>query len=82
MADDQPRGRQGRQGGYARGQPHQGAGVNEEEHHPNRVNRPDREITARPGRYNSSQNLGMKVDIPDFEGKSHPDEFIGLVIYR
>ncbi|GKE49175.1 hypothetical protein Tco_1480433 [Tanacetum coccineum] len=129
MADDQPRGRQGRRGGYARGQPHQGVGVNEEEHRPNRrdqrdleitaqgrrirelerllaqarledfcdvdsddeesggsdfdsnesineedenpwgVNRPDRDRHFRPGRYNSSQNLGMKVDIPDFEGQ-------------
>ncbi|GJW43911.1 reverse transcriptase domain-containing protein [Tanacetum coccineum] len=136
MADDQPCGRRGRRGGYARGQPHQGVGVNEEEHRPNRrdqrdleitaqgrrirelerllaqarledfcdvdsddeesggsdfdsnesineedenpwgVNRPDRDRHFRPGRYNSSQNLGMKVDIPDFEGKSHPDEFI------
>ena len=136
MAEEQPRGRRGRRGGYARGQPRQGADRNEEEPRPNRrdqrdleiaaqgrrirelerllaharlddfrdadrdeeesggsdidstesineedenpwgVNRPDRERRFRPGRYNASQNLGVKVDIPDFEGKSHPDEFI------
>ncbi|GJZ70530.1 hypothetical protein Tco_0634080 [Tanacetum coccineum] len=135
MEEDQPRGRRGRRGGYARRQPRPGADVNEEEPRPNRrdhrnleiaaqgrrirelerllaqarldnfrdvnrddegsegsdidstesneedenpwgVNRPDRDCRFRPGRYDSSQNLGVKVDIPDFEGKSHPGEFI------
>ncbi|PWA46995.1 hypothetical protein CTI12_AA504100 [Artemisia annua] len=135
MAEEQPRGRRGRRGGYARRQPHHGADVNEEEPRPNRrdqrdleiaaqgrrirelerllaqarlenfrddrddgesegsdidsteskneedenpwgVNRPERDRRFRPGRYNSFQNLGVKVDIPDFKGKSHPDEFI------
>ncbi|GJS25026.1 putative nucleotidyltransferase, ribonuclease H [Tanacetum coccineum] len=30
----------------------------------------------RSGHYKSSQNHGVNVDIPDFEGKSHPDKFI------
>ncbi|GJT46199.1 hypothetical protein Tco_0954914 [Tanacetum coccineum] len=36
MEEDQPRGRRGRRGGYARRQPHPGADVNEEEPQPNR----------------------------------------------
>ncbi|GJW17682.1 RNA-directed DNA polymerase [Tanacetum coccineum] len=50
--------------------------INEEDENPWGVNRPDRDRRFKPGRINSSQNLGMKIDIPDFEGKSHPDEFI------
>ncbi|GJZ12882.1 RNA-directed DNA polymerase [Tanacetum coccineum] len=50
--------------------------INEEDENPWGVNRPDRDRHFRPGHINSSQNLGMKIDIPDFEGKSHPDEFI------
>ncbi|GJZ47070.1 reverse transcriptase domain-containing protein [Tanacetum coccineum] len=49
---------------------------NEEDENPWGVNRPDKDRRFRTGRYDSSQNLGVKVDIPDFEGKSHPDEFI------
>ncbi|GJS86349.1 aspartyl protease_2 domain-containing protein [Tanacetum coccineum] len=48
----------------------------EEDENPWGVNRPDRDRCFRPGRYDSYQNLGVKVDILDFEGKSHPDEFI------
>ncbi|GJU08713.1 hypothetical protein Tco_1125143 [Tanacetum coccineum] len=40
------------------------------------VHRPNRDSHYRLGRYNSSQNLSVKVDIPNFEGKSHPDDFI------
>ncbi|PWA45919.1 Gag-pol polyprotein-like protein [Artemisia annua] len=50
--------------------------INEEGENPWGVNRPDRDRRFRSGRYNASQNLDVKVDIPDFEGKSHPDEFI------
>ncbi|GJS22012.1 hypothetical protein Tco_0450644 [Tanacetum coccineum] len=50
--------------------------INEEDENLWGVNRPDRDRRFRPGRINSSQNLGMKIDILDFEGKSHPDEFI------
>ncbi|PWA49561.1 hypothetical protein CTI12_AA478130 [Artemisia annua] len=124
MAKEQPRGRRGRRGGYARGQPRQGADRNEEEPRPNSRDQRDLEIAAqgrrirelerllaqarlddfceayrdeesegsdinstesnneedenpwRPGRYNFPQNLGVKVDIPDFESNLHPDEFI------
>nr|GEW69470.1 hypothetical protein [Tanacetum cinerariifolium] len=40
------------------------------------VNQPDIDRYYRPGRYRSSPNLGVKVDIPNFEGKSHPGDFI------
>ncbi|GKB12335.1 hypothetical protein Tco_0846258 [Tanacetum coccineum] len=50
---------------------------NEEDENPWEVNQLKKDHRFRPGRYNSSQNLGVKVDIPDFEGKSHPvEEFI------
>ncbi|GKD04838.1 reverse transcriptase domain-containing protein [Tanacetum coccineum] len=49
---------------------------NEEDENPWGVHRPNRDRHYRPGRYNYSQNLGVKVDIRDFEGKSHPDDFI------
>ncbi|GJV24014.1 reverse transcriptase domain-containing protein [Tanacetum coccineum] len=42
---------------------------NEEDENPWGVHRPNRYRHYRPG-------LGVKVDIPDFEGKSHPDDFI------
>ena len=48
----------------------------EEDENPWGVHRPDRGRRYRSGRYYSSQNLGVKVDIPNFEGKSHPDDFI------
>nr|GEZ31931.1 reverse transcriptase domain-containing protein [Tanacetum cinerariifolium] len=135
-AEEQPRGRRGRRGGYVRRQPRHGADTNEEELRPNRTNQWDLEITAqgrrirelkrllaharlddfrdvnrvkeesegsdidssesyseedenpwgvnqqdrdrcyRPGGYRSSPNLGVKVDIPNFEGKSHHGDFI------
>nr|GEW22542.1 hypothetical protein [Tanacetum cinerariifolium] len=40
------------------------------------VHRPNIDRHYRPGHYNSSQNLGVKVDVPNFEGKSHPYDFI------
>ncbi|GKG48041.1 hypothetical protein Tco_0509926, partial [Tanacetum coccineum] len=46
MADEQPRGRRGRRGGYARRQPRQGVEVNEEEPRPNRRDQRDPEITS------------------------------------
>ncbi|GKA38462.1 gag-pol polyprotein [Tanacetum coccineum] len=103
MAEEQPRGRRGRRGGYVRRQPCHGADANEEEPRPNRildyfrdVNRAEEEsegsdtdssessvkkmrthevltngikiVVTGPSRYRSSPNLGVKVDIPNFEG--------------
>ncbi|GJT80165.1 reverse transcriptase domain-containing protein [Tanacetum coccineum] len=55
---------------------HSTESYNEEDENPWGVNQPDRDRRYRPGRYRSSPNLGVKVDIPNFEGKSHPDDFI------
>ncbi|GKE69039.1 hypothetical protein Tco_1527111 [Tanacetum coccineum] len=83
MAEEQPR---GRRGGYVRRQPRHRVDANEEEPRPNRRDQRDLEIAAQgrrirelerlPGHYRSSPNLGVEVNIPNFEGKSHPDDFI------
>ncbi|GKG33700.1 hypothetical protein Tco_0433859, partial [Tanacetum coccineum] len=44
--EDQPRGRRGRRGGYARKQPYPGADINEEEPRPNSRDQRDLEIVA------------------------------------
>ncbi|GJS33009.1 reverse transcriptase domain-containing protein [Tanacetum coccineum] len=49
---------------------------NKEDENLRGVHRPNRDRHYRLGHYNSSQNLGVKVDIPNFEAKSHPDDFI------
>ncbi|PWA70702.1 hypothetical protein CTI12_AA286890 [Artemisia annua] len=48
----------------------------EEDVNPWGANRRHRVHGFRPGRLARSQDFGMKVDIPVFEGKPHPDEFI------
>lgn len=48
----------------------------EEDVNPWGANRRHQDHGFRRGRLARSQDLGMKVDIPVFEGKPHPDEFI------
>ncbi|GJX88764.1 putative reverse transcriptase domain, zinc finger, CCHC-type, aspartic peptidase domain protein [Tanacetum coccineum] len=115
MAEEQPRGRRGRRGGYdleiaAQGRrirelerlleharfddfrdvnhaeeesegsdTHSTESYNEEDENPWGVNQPDRDRHYRLGRYRSSPNLGVEVDIPNFKGKSHPDDFIDWI---
>ncbi|GJW87044.1 hypothetical protein Tco_0162384 [Tanacetum coccineum] len=51
---------------------------NEEDENPWEVNQLKKDHRFRPGRYNSSQNLGVKVDIPDLKRRKLKDfeEFI------
>ncbi|GJX64116.1 hypothetical protein Tco_0298459, partial [Tanacetum coccineum] len=58
---------------------HSTESYNEEDENPWGVNQPDRDRRYRPGRYRSSPNLGVEVDIPNFEGKSHPDDLIDWI---
>ncbi|GJW97046.1 reverse transcriptase domain-containing protein [Tanacetum coccineum] len=68
-----------------------GVDVNEEEHRPNRRDQRDLEIAAQGRRIRELERMlaharlenfrdvkrgDEGIDIPDFEGKSHPDEFI------
>ncbi|GKE68319.1 transposon ty3-G gag-pol polyprotein [Tanacetum coccineum] len=78
MAEDQPRGRRGRRGGYARRQPRPGADINEEEPRPNRRDQRDLEIAAQGRRIRELERLlaqaRLEDDRDDEESKSHPNE--------
>nr|GEX15088.1 Gag-Pol polyprotein-like protein [Tanacetum cinerariifolium] len=65
MAEDQPRGRRGRRGGYARGQPRPGANINEEEPRPNRRDQRDLEIAAQGRRIRELERLLAQARLED-----------------
>lgn len=74
MAEEQPRGRRGRRGGYARRQPHHGADVNEEEPLPNRRDQRDLEIAAQGRRIRELERLLAQARMDDFRGADRVEE--------
>ncbi|GKD78537.1 RNA-directed DNA polymerase [Tanacetum coccineum] len=74
MADEQPRGRRGRRGAYVRGQPRQGADVNEEEHRPNRRDQRDLEIAAQGRRIRELERMLAQARLENFRDVDRDDE--------
>ncbi|GJS12982.1 hypothetical protein Tco_0407454 [Tanacetum coccineum] len=57
MAEDQPRGRRGRRGGYVRRQPRPGANINKEELRPNHRDQRDLKIAVQGRRIRELEGL-------------------------
>ncbi|GKD15277.1 hypothetical protein Tco_1199684, partial [Tanacetum coccineum] len=74
VKDEQPRGRRGRRGGYVRGQPRQGADVNEEEHLPNRRDQRDLEIAAQGRRIRELERMLAQARLENFRDVDRDDE--------
>ncbi|GJZ71137.1 hypothetical protein Tco_0634988 [Tanacetum coccineum] len=74
MAEEQPRGRRGRRGGYVRRQPCHGVNANEEEPRPNRRDQRDLKIAAQGRRIRELEHLLEKARFDDFRDVNRAEE--------